>query len=220
MSLLALDDIDKIYTLGGRQLRVLNQVSFRVESGEFVAIMGPSGSGKSTLMHIIGCLDQPSAGSYVLDGVDVTAASAGALVGIRRSNIGFVFQNFHLLPRLSALGNVELPLLYSGVSRRREKASDMLAKVGLKDRSKHRPRELSGGEQQRVAIARALVNDPKVILADEPTGNLDSASGAEIVRLFQELHRQGRTIILVTHDATVAQSAQRRILIHDGKVTV
>ncbi|MBI4415306.1 MAG: ABC transporter ATP-binding protein [Candidatus Kerfeldbacteria bacterium] len=217
--MLELAAIEKAYTLGGRTLHVLNQVSFHIEAGEFVAIMGPSGSGKSTLMHIIGCLDQPTAGVYRLDGVDVTAAHARALVGMRRSSIGFVFQNFHLLPRLSALHNVELPLLYSGVPHRREKALALLAKVGLADRAKHRPRELSGGEQQRVAIARALVNDPKVILADEPTGNLDSASGAEIVRLFQELHRQGRTIILVTHDATVAQSAQRLIHIHDGRVT-
>lgn len=220
MGLLELDAINKTYTLGGRTLRVLNNVSFHVSAGEFVAIMGPSGSGKSTLMHIIGCLDQPTAGVYRLDGVNVTEAPARSLVGIRRSRVGFVFQNFHLLPRLSALQNVELPLLYSGAPHRREKALTLLEKVGLSDRAKHRPRELSGGEQQRVAIARALVNDPKVVLADEPTGNLDSASGADIVRLFQELHRQGRTIILVTHDATVAQSAQRSIRIRDGKVTV
>ncbi len=218
MALLALEAVEKVYTLGDRTLTVLHDITFSVEQGEFVAIMGPSGSGKSTLLHILGCLDVPTKGTYRLAEHAITSLSGSQLVKIRRASIGFIFQNFHLLPRLSALQNVELPLIYSGTARRAERARAMLDSVGLAERARHRPAELSGGEMQRTAIARALVNDPKVVLADEPTGNLDSANGAEIMRLFQKLHSKGRTIIMVTHDRQLAEHAERIIELRDGTI--
>jgi putative ABC transport system ATP-binding protein len=191
-----------------------------VDRGEYVAIMGPSGSGKSTLMHILGCLDVPTTGSYDLAGEDVSTMSEDALAHVRNRQIGFVFQQFNLLPTLSAWRNVELPLCYSGVGRseRKERAMQVLKRVGLGDRVDHRPGELSGGQQQRVAVARALVTDPALILADEPTGNLDSHSSADVLRLFVELHEQGRTIVLITHEQEVAESAQRVVKILDGQI--
>ncbi len=219
MALLLLQDIDKEYRMGkGRVLRVLDHISLSVERGEFVAIMGPSGSGKSTLMNIIGCLDAPTQGIFRLGDQSITSLKARDLVHVRRKSIGFIFQSFHLLPRLNALQNVELPLIYSGGAHRRDRARAALRSVGLEDRAHHRPSELSGGEQQRVAIARALVNDPMVILADEPTGNLDSASGKEILRLFRQLNEEGRTIVMVTHDAELAKLADRIVHIHDGRL--
>lgn len=219
MALLALASITKSYYLENRRLTVLRDISFAVEDRQFLAIMGPSGSGKSTLLNILGCLDVPTSGTYRIADDAVSSLSVGKLVNIRRKNIGFIFQSFNLLPRLTALQNVELPLLYAGGRQSKQKAHDMLKEVGLADRAHHRPNELSGGEQQRVAIARALVNDPKVILADEPTGNLDSATGKDILRLFQELHSRGKTIIMVTHDQLLAGQAERIIEIHDGRIT-
>lgn len=216
--LVSLTDITKDYWVGERQLHVLRGVSFGIEQGELVAIMGPSGSGKSTLMHILGCLDVPTAGEYQLDGENISSMGAKDLVKIRRLKIGFIFQSFNLLPRLTAWQNVALPLVYSGASNREHRAREMLKKVGLGDRAHHRQNALSGGEMQRVAIARALINDPKIILADEPTGNLDSVTGAEIMQLFHTLHEQGRTIIMVTHDGHLAQQANRIIGMHDGSI--
>ncbi len=218
MALIELQHVNKIYQLGNISVRALDDVSVSIEPGEYVAIMGPSGSGKSTLMHIIGCLDQPTSGTYRFGGDEVSSLPRSGLVKIRRERIGFIFQNFNLLPRLTAAQNVELPLVYRGVGNRRAKALEMLERVGLHHRAGHRPTELSGGEQQRVAVARALVNDPALILADEPTGNLDSKTGAEIVALFGELHRQGRTIVMVSHDQAVAAHALRRVSIHDGRI--
>jgi len=218
--ILRLLDVGKVYATGSVEVEALSGVSLEVARGEYVAIMGPSGSGKSTLMHILGCLDVPTTGSYHLAGEDVSTMSESALATVRNRQIGFVFQQFNLLASLPAWRNVELPLCYTGIGRaeRKERAIRALERVGLGDRVDHRPGELSGGQQQRVAVARALVTDPALILADEPTGNLDSHSSADVLALFTELHEQGRTIVLITHERDVADSAQRIVRILDGQV--
>lgn len=208
----------KTYTLGGQTVHALDHVSLRVDPGEMIAIRGPSGSGKSTLMNILGCLDSSDEGSYILAGEDVSLLSGNRLAEIRNRRIGFVFQTFNLLARTSALENVELPLLYAARTDARQRAREALATVGLADRSHHEPNQLSGGQRQRVAIARAIVTDPAIILADEPTGALDSRTGEDILALFKALNAQGRTIIVVTHDHSVAKHCQREIYIKDGKV--
>ena len=220
MPLIETRDIWKTYPMGAEEVHALRGVSILIERGEYVAIMGPSGSGKSTLMNLIGCLDTPSKGTYLLNGKQAGQMNDDELARIRNEEIGFVFQTFNLLPRASALHNVELPLIYGGVPAkvRRERANQALDKVELGDRKHHRPNELSGGQRQRVAIARALVNNPSILLADEPTGNLDSKTGIEIMALFSRLHEAGNTIILVTHEADVAVHAHRVIHIRDGQV--
>ncbi|HWB67141.1 MAG TPA: ABC transporter ATP-binding protein [Mycobacteriales bacterium] len=218
--ILRLVDVVKVYRTGSIEVEALRGISLRVLPGEFVAIMGPSGSGKSTLMHIIGCLDIPTSGGYHLAGQNVADMDEAALAEVRNRRIGFVFQQFNLLPALTAWRNVELPLTYAGIApaERRDRAMDALTRVGLADRVDHRPGELSGGQQQRVAVARALVTDPAVILADEPTGNLDSTSSAEVLGLFDALHATGRTIVLITHEADIAAAADRTVHIRDGRL--
>ena len=220
MALIETVDLWKTYVMGAEEIHALRGVSIQIERGEYVAVMGPSGSGKSTLMNLIGCLDTPSKGSYLLNGKQVGQMNDNELARIRNEEIGFVFQTFNLLPRATALHNVELPLVYAGVPAkdRQERARQALEKVELADRMMHRPNELSGGQRQRVAIARALVNNPSILLADEPTGNLDSKTGQEIMGVFERLHKTGNTIVLVTHEADVAAFAYRTIQIRDGQV--
>ena len=220
MPLIQTEDLWKSYEMGSEQVHALRGVSMSIERGEYVAIMGPSGSGKSTLMNLIGCLDTPSKGGYMLNGKQVSQMNDDELAHIRNKEIGFVFQTFNLLPRATALHNVELPLVYAGIpsKKRLEMANNALEKVELGDRKTHRPNQLSGGQRQRVAIARALVNTPSILLADEPTGNLDSKTGVEIMGLFARLHEAGNTIILVTHEADVAAYAHRTIFIRDGQI--
>ena len=217
--MIELQDISKTYRLGRVEVPALQGVSVTIGKGEVVAIMGPSGSGKSTLMNIIGCLDRPTSGSYRLEGQEVSRLSDDALAGVRNRRIGFVFQTYNLLARTTALGNVELPLVYAGSSQRRELARRALERVGLAQRAMHHPSELSGGEQQRVAIARALINRPALVLADEPTGNLDTRTGEEIMKLFLDLHREeGVTLVLVTHEPDIGRQAQRILFIRDGRL--
>ena len=213
-------DLKKFYQLGGTQVKALNGVSLTICRNEYVAIMGPSGSGKSTLMNILGCLDTPSGGTYVLNGTDVSRMGDGQLAQVRNNEIGFVFQSFNLLPRYTSLENVALPLIYSGVPRseRERRAREALASVGLEERMEHKPAELSGGQRQRVAVARALINNPSIILADEPTGNLDTKTSIDIMRLFEEIYRKGNTVILVTHEEDIAQHARRIIRLRDGVI--
>jgi len=220
MALIATEDLVKDYHLGSRRIHALRKVSVSIEPGEFVAVMGPSGSGKSTFMNLLGCLDTPTAGQYRLDGVDVSRMSRDRLARVRNEKIGFVFQTFNLLPRTSALENVELPLLYSAVPApgRQVRARAKLAAVGLSEREHHHPAQLSGGQQQRVAIARALINDPVLILADEPTGALDSHTSIELMALFQDLNRAGITLVLVTHEADIARYAGRILVFRDGRL--
>lgn len=221
MSLVKLTTINKVYTINEElSFQALKKVDLEIKKGEFVAIVGPSGSGKSTLMNLLGLLDTPTSGSYLLDGHDVSKLSEDSLAEIRNKKIGFVFQSFNLLQRTSALDNVALPLIYSGVLKptREQKAMEALKKVGLGEKFNSRPNQLSGGQQQRVAIARALVTDPQILLADEPTGNLDSKTGEEIMNLFKDLHKSGRTIVLITHDLHIAKNAKRIIHVKDGEV--
>ena len=221
MALIETRDLWKTYVMGSEEIHALQGVSIQIERGEYVAIMGPSGSGKSTLMNLIGCLDTPSKGSYLLNSKEVAAMNDDELARIRNQEIGFVFQTFNLLPRATALHNVELPLVYAGVpaQERRRRATEALERVQLGDRASHRPNELSGGQRQRVAIARALVNGPAILLADEPTGNLDSGTSAEIMRVFESLASEGQTVIMVTHEADIAAHARRIVVLRDGRIS-
>ena len=218
--MIALKNIKKTYKMGGDLVNALDDINLDITEGEFIAIVGPSGSGKSTLMNILGCLDVPTSGEYYLDGKEISSYKSGQLSDIRNKKIGFIFQGFNLITKLNALENVELPLIYKGVflGKRLQLAKQALESVGLGGRFKHRPNQLSGGQQQRVAIARALVTEPKLILADEPTGNLDSKSGAEVMQILKDLHGKGTTVVLITHDMTVASNADRIIQIFDGKI--
>jgi len=218
--LIRLRDVERVYKVGVERVHALDGVTLDVAANEYVAVMGPSGSGKSTLMNVLGCLDRPTAGLYELDGTNTTRMGAGALARVRNQRVGVVFQSFELLPRLSALKNVELPLIYAGIGwlGRRRRARTALERVGLADRAHHRPNQLSGGQKQRVAVARALVNNPAILLADEPTGNLDSRASAAILELFDELHRQGQTILIVTHEDEVAACCRRVVRLRDGEV--
>lgn len=218
--IIRLEDIFKIYRVGNQEVRALDGVSLSVFRNEYVAIMGPSGSGKSTLMNILGCLDSPDSGRYILNGTDVSEMDDGELADVRNREIGFVFQSFNLLPRYNALENVALPMVYAGVpaGERRVKAAQALRSVGLEDRMDHRPNELSGGQRQRVALARALINSPSIILADEPTGNLDTHTSVEIMRLFDQIYRNGNTVIVVTHEEDIAAYAHRVIRLRDGRI--
>ena len=220
--IIQIKDLTRFYQMGSTEVRALNGVTFDVQKNEYIAIMGPSGSGKSTLMNLIGCLDTPSSGTYILNGQDVSKLEDAELAEVRNREIGFVFQTFNLLPRTNCLSNVELPLIYAGIksSDRKERASRTLQRVGLGDRIDHKPNELSGGQRQRVAIARALVNNPSILLADEPTGNLDTKTGDEIMMLFEELYRLGNTILLVTHENEIAAHARRIIRLRDGVIEV
>ena len=220
MNIIRVEGVTKHYSLGTQTVEALRGITFEIQKGEFIAIMGPSGSGKSTLMNIIGCLDSPTHGTYFLNNQEVSTLEGDELAGIRNKEIGFVFQNFHLLARNTALDNVMLPLKYAGVEKAEQlaRAKAALSQVGLEDRMDHQPSELSGGQQQRVAIARALVNNPSILFADEPTGNLDSQTGHDVMQLFHNLHAQGQTIILITHENEVAEEAQRTIFIKDGLV--
>ena len=218
--IITVDNINKTYKNGSLELQVLKNISFKVDKGEFLAIMGSSGSGKSTMMNILGCLDNQYEGRYILDGIDISKSTENELSEIRNKKIGFIFQSFNLLPRLTALENVELPLVYSSIpkEKRHKRANELLEMVGLKDRTHHRPNELSGGQRQRVAIARALVNNPSIILADEPTGNLDSKSEEEIIEILQKLNKMGKTIVIVTHEPNIGEIAQRKIVFKDGEI--
>jgi len=216
--MIELEDITKVYRMGKVEVHALRGVTLSVAEGEMVAIIGASGSGKSTLLNIIGCLDRPTSGRYLFDGADVSRLSDNQLAGMRNKKFGFVFQEYNLLSRTTALSNVELPLIYGGGGNRRQRAMEALERVGLGARAKHKPTELSGGEQQRVAIARALVNNPSLILADEPTGNLDSNSTAEIVSIFRQLNQEGITVVIVTHEADIAAQTHRIIRLHDGRI--
>ena len=220
MNIIRLENIRKSYFMGKQELEVLRGISLEIDKNEYVALMGPSGSGKSTLMNILGCLDSPTSGTYILNGQDVSGMEDNALADVRNQEIGFVFQQFNLLPRLTALENVALPLVYAGMSKksRTEKAKQVLEMVSLTDRSHHKPNELSGGQCQRVAIARALVNEPAIILADEPTGNLDSVTSQEIMEIFGDIHKAGNTVILVTHEEDIANHAHRVVRLRDGMV--
>ena len=218
--IITVDNINKTYKNGSLELQVLKNISFKVDKGEFLAIMGSSGSGKSTMMNILGCLDNQYEGRYILDGIDISKSTENELSEIRNKKIGFIFQSFNLLPRLTALENVELPLVYSSVPKeeRHKRANELLEMVGLKERTHHRPNELSGGQRQRVAIARALVNNPSIILADEPTGNLDSKSEGEIIEILQKLNKMGKTIVIVTHEPSIGEIAERKIVFKDGEI--
>ena len=218
--IITVDKINKTYRNGSLELQVLKNISFKVDKGEFLAIMGSSGSGKSTMMNILGCLDNQYEGRYILDGIDISKSTENELSEIRNKKIGFIFQSFNLLPRLTALENVELPLVYSSVPKeeRHKRANELLEMVGLKERIHHRPNELSGGQRQRVAIARALANNPSIILADEPTGNLDSKSEEEIIEILQKLNKMGKTIVIVTHEPSIGEIAERKIVFKDGEI--
>ena len=218
--IISVDNINKTYKNCSLELQVLKNISFKVDKGEFLAIMGSSGSGKSTMMNILGCLDNQYEGRYILDGIDISKSTENELSEIRNKKIGFIFQSFNLLPRLTALENVELPLVYSSIPKeeRHKRANELLEMVGLKERIHHRPNELSGGQRQRVAIARALANNPSIILADEPTGNLDSKSEEEIIEILQKLNKMGKTIVIVTHEPSIGEIAERKIVFKDGEI--